>query len=161
VRTEQTNNNEVEQPRRMTLRQWDDSLLVGVKAIDDQHRQLFDIMEKVRTLMPTDSDGPDVGSLLKAMVTLTHAHFRDEEQLMDEIRFPDRERHRRLHRDISAHIVAMLEKLKAGEDFGADDLLEFIEKWQVEHVQAEDARIGRAVKAKLHRAGKRLFSRNL
>lgn len=154
MRTEQKHNIETEQQRSMTIRQWDDSLLVGIEAIDDQHRQLFDIMEKVRGLIPTDSDNPEVGGLLKEMITLTQAHFRDEERLMEEMRFPDRERHKRLHRDISARIVAMLEKLKAGEDFGAKDLLEFIERWQIEHVQAEDARIGRAMKAKRIRAGR-------
>ena len=153
MRTEQKNNFETEQQRSMTVRQWDDSLLIGIEAIDEQHRQLFDIMEKVRGLIPTDSDNREVGGLFKEMITLTQAHFRDEEQLMEEMRFPDRERHKRLHRDISARIVAMLEKLKAGEDFGAEDLLEFIEKWQVEHVQSEDARIGRAVTAKLRRTG--------
>ncbi|MCB2230316.1 bacteriohemerythrin [bacterium] len=124
--------------------EWKKEYEIGVSQIDTQHKKLVDLLERLRLSLPNGLQNPMVGSALKEIVEYTQTHFRDEETLMRGIRFADLDRHAILHKVLLGEVAGILKKLKAGEDYNALDLLQFLKHWLVDHIIKEDSRIGAA-----------------
>ncbi len=121
---------------------WSDSYKIGVPKIDNQHRQLFDLLEALRLSLPRGLQNAAVGAALKALVDYTQTHFAEEELFMRQIKFERLEEHAKLHRDLVGEVVAILQRLKSDEDYSALDLIAFLKHWIVDHMIDEDTKIG-------------------
>jgi hemerythrin len=89
---------------------WDDSLLLGVELIDQQHKEIFDRFEKLSRACQ-DQHGSDVVSeLLDYLQGYVNSHFADEEAIMEKLSYPElaiqREQHAAFRKDIAAMIAA-------------------------------------------------------
>jgi len=123
---------------------WDDSYLIGNKKIDDQHHQLFDL---INTLVQSCDDGRDKEKLKNALdflVDYTVRHFNDEEALQIECKFPEYEQHKNLHEDFKVTVTDLVGRfLKSGSSADLNsDIKTIVIKWLVNHVLYEDKKIG-------------------
>jgi len=80
-----------------------EATLYGVAALDDQHRRLFGLIEKIARSADTDSFHV-IEALFGTLLDLLAKHFSDEEQLMIETRYPKALEHGALHRALLAEI---------------------------------------------------------
>jgi hemerythrin len=122
--------------------QWTDSLLVGIKTIDDQHRQLVALVNELHdaaTAPAQDCPGPELVARLKAYAS---EHFHIEEGYMQAFAYPEFEAHQKEHEGFCA-AVKCLEDGCAGGSAHPAELLEFLKSWLTNHILDVDMKMGR------------------
>jgi len=131
---------------------WSDAYLLGNTVVDEEHKQLFCLIEK---LFHCSGNEQEVLAILKELIKYTKFHFAHEEQFMKSINFPYFNDHKQLHKDI----VDKLEKIiqKKGElqlEEFAKKLALFIKENIVAHILIEDKKLN-------HYANNRLKLKNI
>jgi hemerythrin-like metal-binding protein len=119
-----------------------------MEAIDQQHKMLFDMSERLARSFEKDKTTQELGETLKFMVAYTSFHFSSEEQLMHRIKYPDLQLQRDLHSGFKRIVAGYLLDIKNGGTLNVYEVMEFINKWIYEHVLGEDRRIGEFIKKK-------------
>ncbi len=63
---------------------WSGKYAVGVDAIDDDHKELFEAVRGLESAMARFAEPAEMGVLLKKLSAATARHFADEEAMMRE-----------------------------------------------------------------------------
>jgi hemerythrin len=122
------------------LFEWSDSYSVKVKALDNQHRKLFDLINELHTAMKAGRGKVAAGEILRRLIDYTVYHFSAEEKLMEKHAFPELVAHRTEHKVLTDRVLAFK------KDFDADtapvtvELMNFLQQWLLNHIQRVDQR---------------------
>ena len=112
---------------------WNDSYSVGNKALDNQHKHLFELTEK----LIREFGEKEIKRGVMDLYRYTRTHFSLEEELMRKAGYPDLENHRVLH-------DALIDKLNevAMWDFSTlqsvHEFQKFVLNWLFEHIMQQD-----------------------
>jgi hemerythrin-like metal-binding protein len=129
----------------MALLDWNDTLLIGVAEMDQQHQRWIDIINKLYDAM-RQGKGDDVKrSILDELLAYTKVHFSAEERLMQEYGYPQLNEHRQLHESFTAEIVRFKAKLQAGRTVASVTLGSFLKGWLIKHVTQIDKKYGQFI----------------
>ncbi len=79
---------------------WEDSYSIGIEEIDNQHKKLFDLVNKLYDLEENANIKEEMRDILYAFSDYTKVHFRDEEKYMASIGYPELEEHKEIHQHI-------------------------------------------------------------
>ena len=123
----------------MELLQWDKALTLGVKEIDDDHRDLIDCYNRLSKLILSGAERKAVGAALKVLVDHAWSHFHCEETLMEAVAYPDRSAHKAAHEALLLAATMLQEKfrLEASEAV-SPQRFSFLQSWVVKHVLDAD-----------------------
>ncbi|MGA3026782.1 MAG: bacteriohemerythrin [Bryobacteraceae bacterium] len=116
--------------------------LVGVTAIDEQHKQLFRLAARFHDAIVANRGKAMLDELLTALVRYTAGHFLVEERLMAAIDYPEREQHMAAHRDLRERLRVFQERFDGGETAMTIQLLQFLSRWLAGHTTSTDRRLG-------------------
>jgi hemerythrin-like metal-binding protein len=83
----------------MTNIKWLDSFGVGVRSIDDDHRELIRIIQEIETSIEEER-GNLCESLIPEFFEKARQHFVDEEHILRKINFPKLEEHQSQHQEL-------------------------------------------------------------
>ena len=120
---------------------WKDALSIGVKKIDDQHKELVDLLNLVYDhAILGDRDDIIYQSLLDVEKYVQY-HFADEEETMLEFKYPDIEHHREEHRKLKNEVDMYIERYREGY-ITAEDISRFLQRWLLVHIAGHDRAIG-------------------
>ena len=119
-----------------------DDCLIGVERLDDEHRELFRIINDVAYLLGNEfkeDKYDDMVHLLHELRDYTEYHFHDEEKYMEEINHPELLLQRKQH----AEFTAKMSELSAMVDFKdqhemLDELLRYLVTWLYRHIIGSD-----------------------
>lgn len=122
----------------MSLIEWTESFSVGVDQLDSDHKQLIDIINRVhRAREANESISWAVGELSD----YARDHFKREEKMMKDAGYPDRQEHRKRHKEFLEWLRSVQVSLKMMPDaqfhLGAD-VSDYLGKWLTEHILVED-----------------------
>jgi hemerythrin len=87
---------------------WNDTYLVNVAVIDDQHRRLADLVNKLHACLDGRQSCSAIYNLLTELVGFTRLHFATEEELMLKYEYPHYPSHRAAHKEVLAQLQALL-----------------------------------------------------
>lgn len=137
----------------MKLRQpffpWTDDLSVGVHRMDDQHKVLLRLINRVADLSESGVGGASIRIVLGQLVDYTRFHFQDEENLMREVGFPDLAVHGKVHEAFVAEVGRLVAGATAStESVDGSALLPILKDWLVRHIQGTDKKYGQHILAK-------------
>ena len=124
---------------------WKDEFNTGVKAIDDEHRRLFQIINKIFSLTreePKSRRACQEG--IKFFREHALKHFEDEETYMELIGYEGFETHRRLHKEFRDYTLPALEKELMRENYSPETVGHFLAAcagWLIGHTLTEDRAI--------------------
>lgn len=121
--------------------EWKDDYLVGVTAIDQQHKQLFRVAGRFHDAVVANKGKAMVDRLLGSLVRYTMGHYRVEERLMEAIHYPEREQHMAQHRALLGQLLAFQERFAGGETVTIQ-VLQFLSLWLVGHTSSRDRQLG-------------------
>lgn len=123
---------------------FEDKFLVGVKHIDRQHQQLFDILGRVHdALLANDfSAGPTIRSAVVELLAYTSTHFASEEATMQAAAYPALAAHQELHRNLLARVHDLEIRAEFDAQFGPSELATFLYSWLADHILTEDMKFG-------------------
>jgi len=79
---------------------WDTRWAVGVEKIDDQHKELFDRINKLVTAMKSGKGKDEVIHTLNFLEEYVIKHFNDEEELQKRSNYPKYEIQHREHEEL-------------------------------------------------------------
>ena len=130
-------------PRAKTLDgNWvvfDAAHLTGVKIIDDQHRQIVQMVNDLNRSLEEGHDDAELKKLFSALLAFTGAHFATEEMLMTRYGYPQVDEHKKQH----VNLVQELQEIAAEFNQGAElRLLQSIKDWLLGHIQHADKPLG-------------------
>lgn len=123
---------------------WREELAVGVPAIDDQHKELF---QRFNTLLLACNDGrgkEEVGQLIGFLRDYVAVHFFDEEVLQQEKSYPGFVEHRLQHLDFVGRLDA-LHKQYFSEGASLTLVIQtnnMLIEWLINHIAKSDRKIG-------------------
>lgn len=121
--------------------EWTDDLSVGIQEIDDQHKVLIDLINRLFDETIRHQEGSDttvIDEILYKLVEYTVIHFTVEESLFRIFQYPETETHSRHHSELKAQVVELQRKVKQREAQVNTELLLFLKGWLTNHIQRED-----------------------
>ena len=128
---------------------WDDSYLIGVPHIDEQHKQLFNTVNSLISAIEKNAGTEELKNTLDFLIQYTVTHFKDEEEVQRNFGYPNYEKHRAIHekfKQSAVELAAEALKIENPETL-VKELKRKIGDWLVTHVTSEDARIGKFLRA--------------
>lgn len=121
---------------------WKDDYLIGIEAIDNQHKKLFEIAERAYDLLKNDMyiDKYDkIVEILDELKDYTAYHFKYEEEYMLSIKYKRYFSQKVAHDDFINKIQNIdLNKIDTDQDAYLLSILDFIINWISEHIIRTD-----------------------
>jgi hemerythrin len=119
---------------------WKNEYSIGHFPTDNEHKELISLANKVIRFSNTGEEIPKIRNALKALLQYTIIHFRNEEQYMERLGYPEIEHHKECH----AELVERLNEV-AAENCDINDLVHKLKRlmvvWVIEHIINEDLKI--------------------
>jgi hemerythrin-like metal-binding protein len=121
---------------------WDKTLSVEVSEIDQDHRRLLELFNRLGHAVE-DGDSPEtVAATMDELIACTAWHFQHEERLMQKYGYPGLEAHRAEHEELIASGRAVQQRLSdPGATLSPPDIVE-LEHWLTEHIYGLDMEMG-------------------
>jgi hemerythrin-like metal-binding protein len=119
---------------------WSDMFSVHVPYIDNQHKKLFALMNDLHsTIIDPEAEG-SVFQKLNDFLHYTEMHFKDEEDILDLIKYSQvkLKRHRVIHGNIIEQVYKLNDQLTKGDDKFIYDLEYFLNSWVIHHILVDD-----------------------
>jgi hemerythrin len=113
--------------------EWDTTFNLGLPAMDDEHIQIVNCMNRLHELHETGTTGTRLTNSMAELLRVTRGHFADEEAYMAKVNYPGLGKHRHMH----AHLLDRLgqfdqEMQKTGA--ASADLFAFLKMWLKAHI---------------------------
>jgi hemerythrin-like metal-binding protein len=115
--------------------QWKQSYSVGDASIDEQHKQIIEIINNLHYLMEIGGNREKFKEQLTQLSQYTVTHFEHEERAMQKCGYPDLANHKALHDDMRRRTLGLCDNLKLLTE---RDLLVFLKDWWLNHIRSED-----------------------
>ncbi|MCB1316255.1 MAG: bacteriohemerythrin, partial [Leptospiraceae bacterium] len=126
-----------------TYVQWNDSFSVGVPEMDDQHRNLFDILNELNAAMNANKSRETIESIIAQLSEYIVNHLRDEEQLLRKYNYPDLAKHEQSHKKFVEKVNELTGALLQDDSrILGYDIMNFVGDWLVSHIQKVDRQYG-------------------
>jgi hemerythrin len=122
----------------MPLITWDDSYRVHVRRIDEQHRLLVDLLNRLHDSLRVSREQEEAIDLLDTLVELTSLHCHDEEKLLRWNGIPGCAEQMLDHNRLLHQLLAIRDQLRAGSVPRSRQLVLFLRKTLVDHIQGRD-----------------------
>jgi len=122
---------------------WTKELELGIESIDDQHKKLLLIGNKINDLLAVHSDGDDnydeILEVIEELKEYTVYHFKTEEDIFQKYNYPEYNQHKKEH-------DAFIEYLNSVDYNTIDDdqrvflkeLLKKVVQWVINHIITTD-----------------------
>jgi hemerythrin len=124
---------------------WSPAYNVNIKTIDDQHRVLVDILNRLFVAVSKREGDKAIAGILDALVTYTQTHFALEERLMRQAKYKDLEPHMEEHRKLLEQLDQLCKKHLVEEKAIYFEMLSFLKTWLKEHIQGVDTKYSAAL----------------
>lgn len=125
--------------------EWKEEYSIGVETIDQQHRQLFKIGNKIYDLLENymlDDKYDKIASIILQLKEYTIYHFKCEEEYMLEIKYPRYFSQKVEHDDFIDKIESIeLDKMDENQNQFIRELMIFIFDWVLNHILQSDKQL--------------------
>jgi methyl-accepting chemotaxis protein len=117
---------------------WDQSFILGIEEIDNQHHTLVDLVNSLYHAMQEGRGHDSLGELLEQLKDYTVNHFGTEEELFRKTGYKGAEGHEEIHRDLVNTVLEFEQKFKSGEATITRELMTFLRDWLQNHIKKVD-----------------------
>jgi len=118
--------------------EWNDSYSVKIVNIDGQHQNLFRIASELHAAMLAGKAQASITKIMDRLVQYVGVHFSYEERLMQEAHYPHFAAHKALHDELTRQVLQFQQDLLGGKQSLTINLLHFLKRWLVNHIEGED-----------------------
>jgi diguanylate cyclase (GGDEF)-like protein/hemerythrin-like metal-binding protein/PAS domain S-box-containing protein len=124
---------------------WSDDFLGGVAVIDDPHRRLVDLANRLGDDLREGRDATAVAASVRSLFEYAVLHFRTEEGLMDAYEVPDTDRHRQEHSVLLSDLDSLGSNL---ENTSVMIALQHLKAWLIRHVDSLDRELAAELRSR-------------
>lgn len=130
----------------MEFLKWTEDLSVGNKQIDDDHRHLFDLLERLHLDMTSGQINQETQSIVDALRDYAESHFSREEEFMRKIGYPHYATHQAEHNRFLSEVCALQSRVARGARTAQLDIDQFLAAWLRDHVLVRDMALAAAIR---------------
>lgn len=128
--------------------EWTTRLSVGVKPMDEAHKRLIELMNRLHESCAAGDDKAEVRRALKALSDFTVRHFNEEEAYMQSIAFPGLATHKHIHASLIKQLGEHFEAFEAGPGTLSTQFFTFLKVWLTAHIMGIDGKYGEHARAR-------------
>lgn len=132
----------------MQIINWSNEFSVGVKEMDDQHKKLIGMINRLIKEQKTLTDPRTIADLLTEMTDYAQIHFRAEEYLMAEYGYDLKALQEQQHQSFIDKTTSFYSAADLGPNILSTALLDYLSIWLVEHILKQDMRYKEFFKSK-------------
>ena len=119
---------------------WSDQYLIGHERIDFEHKIFFGLIQDFQNAHLLNRDNKQLINILNEIALYAKFHFRSEENIMENMRYPGLMEHKIQH----YNLVEVLSNKMMGFEMGVytpEQVIEFLVEWFFNHSQTHDKNI--------------------
>lgn len=122
----------------MPIVTWSQDFSVNIQEIDDQHKVIVDMINKINHAVTGNGDPEIIKQVIEQLVDYTTVHFAIEEALMRMFHFPGYEQHKQIHTKLLERVLAFQKQYAKGNTQIGSELLYFLRDWLLNHIVKVD-----------------------
>ncbi len=122
----------------MDIINWKNEFSVGVKEMDEQHKKLLGMINRLIAEQHTLTDPKTIAELLTEMTDYAQVHFRAEEYLMAEYGYDQKKQQELQHQAFIDKTISFYSASDMGPNVLSVALLDYLGSWLVGHILKED-----------------------
>lgn len=121
---------------------WNGSYSVGVKRVDEQHKTIFTLINRLSDAISAKNAKEVLGSVLAELKTYTINHFKEEEELMKEWSYSGYLAHKAKHDKLIAKVDDLQERFSSDVKVLNAEVIGFLVSWLNDHIAVTDKKYG-------------------
>lgn len=133
---------------QLGIQTFDANYETGVLWQDLQHKELIDRFNMLSDRNMKTTDPELFTSTTGFLVMYAHHHFTLEEGYMEKYEYPDREFHKKVHREFVKMLKDFRKNHNSFSQNASDELLESIKEWILSHILENDKKLGWYIREK-------------
>lgn len=124
----------------MNLYEWNDSYSVEIKSIDDDHKELFRIINNLFDAISHGKSIDILSELLLHLLDYTKKHFKREEMFFSTTNYSETLEHKIQHEYFIERIEDLKKRFDDGDVHVSIELIKFLSDWLISHILISDKR---------------------
>ncbi len=113
---------------------WDEKYSMHVKEIDDQHKDLFSLFNKLQDSMMMGKSKEELEQILSDLIDSTIIHFNTEEKLMHQFSYIGYVEHKRTHDNLISEAKELQDKFSRDKIVLSEEVSVFLTDWLTDHI---------------------------
>jgi hemerythrin len=134
----------------MPLLKWKDSYSVGIEAVDYEHRELIDLINRLYDELVARGEPLTTSGFFGDLIRAISAHFALEERFMSERGYDQLSQHKADHEHLLDDILSIMDDFEHRTATNRGDLTARLDTWFSRHFETHDARLHKALGAHPH-----------
>lgn len=122
----------------MAIISWEKDYELGIRIIDEQHRGLVDLINKLHDAMRERRTKEVLSQIINEMQTYYQEHFSTEEKFFDEYNYPDAVEHKQEHAEFKTKVNEFAADHDSGKVMLSIDIINYLRDWLIEHINGTD-----------------------
>jgi len=118
--------------------EWEDKFSVDISMIDEEHKKIIGLLNKAICVKEQNGNPEELREVLREITNYVLTHFKTEESYMKEFNYPEYKDHKEEHRIFSNETTAYKDKVIKGDYQIANEIIEYLKWWLVNHIQVTD-----------------------
>lgn len=130
--------------------EWKEDLAVGVKEVDEQHKELFTKINDLFNACSAGKGKEHIDSVIKYLQDYVILHFGAEEKLQKQYGYPAYEGHKEQHEQFIKDFLTLKDKIEKEGTTGLIivQLNKVLVDWLINHIRKSDKALGAFLKEK-------------
>ncbi len=129
----------------MTLLRWKDGYSVGIDAVDHEHKELIELINRLHDAAASRRSREAVLAFFGDLFKAISAHFALEERFMRERNYAQLQSHKQDHERLLDEIRDIMDDFEEGEELDDFALAQSLDAWFSRHFETHDARLHNAL----------------
>jgi hemerythrin len=124
----------------MEFIRWCGLLVIGHPVIDEQHQELFSIINEFHHQLATGKSSHLAVDTLNRLIKFAQKHFADEEVISKQFGFPDEKctQHQEIHEQLILDIFELHQDITSSASINLKNISNFLTEWIILHILIED-----------------------
>lgn len=117
---------------------WSDQFSVGVNELDEQHKELIKMINKLLDNQNAHVNSEVISDLLGNMRLYMENHFEYEDKLLKEYGYPNLEQHKEMHEEYGDEFRELIISVMNRNTDAPENMLINLSDWWTNHILHED-----------------------
>lgn len=113
---------------------WNDEFSVGLEEIDEQHKSMLSIINRLYTAIMENAPKDTINALIQETRQYGNYHFRTEEAMLKEAGYQGLKEQRKAHKHYITELNYILDQYGITGYSKAQDMLIFLKEWWLTHI---------------------------
>jgi len=123
----------------MALVEWSNTMSVKIASIDEQHKKLVVMLNKLHESIAKDNSKDVLVKVFEGLALYTTEHFAYEEKLFREFGYEGIDKHIKEHQYLLQQVHDLKHKMENDEGFMLDlEVMDFLKNWLTDHIMGSD-----------------------